>query len=345
MLIQFATNTMSKRGYPMKNTQLPKLAAGAFVAMTLALPAWAETLKLAHFVPPAHVVTRSIVEPLVSGVAEASNGDLDIQVYPGGELGKGPLEQYVRALQGVADITWGLQGYTSSQFPKTMVAELPGVKPEGKTGYDMFFDAFDTHLASEFPGTKPLALWLSEPNIFIMKGIEVRSPDDLKGLKIRVSGSAAAAVIEALGATPVQMPAREIYNALQTGLVDGVVTGASAVADFKLDEVADSYSIGAPLGHISFYLVMNQARYEGLSDSQKAAIDAHSGRILSQSGEEAWNNAATATVKILRETGDNTVIDLTAEEIAAFAALTLPVADKVIAELGAEEVAAAMQAQ
>ncbi len=71
-------------------------------------------------------------------------------------------------------------------------------------------------------------------------------------------------MIEALGATPVQMPAGEIYNALQTGLIDGVVTGASAVGDFKLDEVANSYTLGAPLGRISFYLVMNAGKYDGL---------------------------------------------------------------------------------
>lgn len=315
--------------------------AGVFAATPLSA---AETLKLAHFVSPAHVVNGSIVAPLVEGVAADTNGELTIQVYPGGELGAGPMEQYVRALQGVADITWGLQGYTSSQFPKTMIVEMPGVIPEGMTGYDMLWNAYDKGLLEgEYPGTKPLALYVSEPNIIIMKGRQVRSPADLKGLKIRVSGSIAGAVVEALGATPVQMQAGEIYNALQTGLIDGLITGASAVADFKLDEVADSYTLGAPLGHISFYLVMNQGRYDGLSDAFKAAVDAHSGRSLSQKGEEAWNARAEDTTQKLRDAGDNTVIDLTPEEIEAFAKLTLPVTDKLVAEMGAQDVLAAMQ--
>ncbi len=315
--------------------------AGALVAMPASA---AETLKLAHFVAPAHVVTGSIIEPLVEGVAADTGGELTIQVYPGGELGAGPMEQYVRALQGVADITWGLQGYTSSQFPKTMIVEMPGVIPDGMTGYDMLWNAYDKGLLTEeYPGTRPLALYVSEPNIFIMKGHQIRTPDDVKGLKIRVSGSIAAAVVEALGATPVQMPAGEIYNALQTGLIDGVITGASAVADFKLDEVADSYSLGAPLGQISFYLVMNQDRYDGLSDAFKAAVDAHSGRSLSQKGEEAWNARADETVQKLRDAGDNTVIDLSPEEIEAFAKLTLPVTEKLVAEMGAADVLAAMQ--
>jgi TRAP-type C4-dicarboxylate transport system substrate-binding protein len=319
------------------------LAATGMLGLLATTSASAETLKLAHFVPPGHIVNESIVQPLVEGVAADTNGELTIDVYPGGELGAGPLEQYVRALQGVADITWGLQGYTSSQFPKTMIVEMPGAIPDGMTGYEMLWNAYDEHLTDEFPGTKPLALYVSEPNILIMKGRDVRSPQDLKGLKIRVSGSIAGAVVEALGATPVQMPAGEIYNSLQTGLIDGLITGASAVADFKLDEVADSYTIGAPLGHISFYLVMNQERYDGLSDEFKAAIDANSGKGLSQSGEEAWNGRATETIQKLRDAGDNTVIDLSEEEIQAFGDLTLPVTDKLIADMGAEDVLAAMR--
>ena len=306
---------------------LGSAAAIAFAAASV-LPAQAETVKFAHWVPPAHTLTASTIAPLIAAT-EASG--LTIEVYPGGELGAGPLEQYVRVVQGVADIVWGLPGYTSSQFPRTMISELPGALPEGMTGYDLIWNAWDQGLlAGEFPGTKPLALWLSEPNVFIMKGHDIRTPDDLKGLKIRVSGSAAAATVEALGATPVQMPAGEIYNSLQTGLIDGVITGASAIGDFKLDEVADSYTLGAPLGRISFYVVMNQAKYDGLPEAERAAIDTIAGRPLSQSAEEGWNARALQVIDSLNATGDNTVYTLTADEAAAFGERTLPVAIEVV---------------
>lgn len=321
-----------------------RLTAAGLAISALATQALAgETLRLAHFVAPAHVVNGSVVNPLVEGVAADTNGDLTIQVYPGGELGAGPAEQYVRALQGVADITWGLQGYTSSQFEKNMIVEMPGAIPDGMTGYEMIWNAFDEHLASEFPGTKPLALWVSEPSIFIMKDRDVRAPEDLQGLRIRVSGSVASAIVEALGATPVQMQAGEIYNALQTGLIDGLITGASAVGDFRLDEVANSYTVGAPLGHISFYLVMNQARYEGLSDEHRAAIDNHSGLELSRKGEEAWNARAAQVMDEVRADSANTVIDLTDEEIASFAEIIMPVTERLISQMGAEDVLAAMR--
>lgn len=327
----------------MMTKTLARLGSAVAVAAVMAAPSLAETLKLAHWVPPAHVLTSSTIEPLQAAIAGSG---LEIQVYPGGELGAGPLEQYVRAVQGVADITWGLQGYTSSQFPLTMVSELPGALPEGKTGYDILWNAWDAgQITGEFPATVPLALWLSEPNIFIMKDHDVRTPSDVAGLKIRVSGSAAAATVEALGATPVQMPAGEIYNALQTGLIDGVITGASAVGDFKLDEVANSYTLGAPLGRISFYLVLNAAKYGALPEAERAALDSIAGRTLSAHAEEGWNARATTVIETLRATGDNTVIDLSADEIAGFAAMTLPVTDKIVGDLGAEAVLATMRGE
>lgn len=306
-------------------------AVAMFAIAGFSAAALAEDLKLAHFVPPQHTLTASTVEPLKNGVEADTNGELTITVYPGGELGAGPLEQYVRVVQGVADIAWGLQGYTSSQFPKTMLSELPGALPDGMTGYDMLWNAYDAGLLNdEFPATRPLALWLSEPNVFIMKAHDIRTPADLQGLTIRVSGSAAAAAIEALGATPVQMPAGEIYNALQTGLIDGLVTGSSAIGDFRLDEVANSYTFGAPLGRISFYLVMNEAKYQSLPADMQAAIDANSGRGLSKSAEDGWNARAEQVIEQISSTGDNTIIELSDEEAAAFGALTLPVARQVV---------------
>lgn len=316
-------------------------AAAAAVTVAGMAPALAETVKFAHWVPPAHTLTASTIEPLQAAV---EGSGLEIEVYPGGELGAGPLEQYVRVVQGVADIVWGLQGYTSSQFPLTMVSELPGALPEGMTGYDMLWNAYEAgQLDGEFPGTVPLALWLSEPNIFIMKDVDVRTPADLQGLKIRVSGSAAAAAVEALGATPVQMPAGEIYNSLQTGLIDGVITGASAVGDFKLDEVANSYTLNAPLGHISFYVVMNKAKYEGLPAEMKEAMDSIIGRKLSQSAEEGWNARAASVIDSLEAAGDNTVYTLSDDERAAFEELTYPIREKVVGEVGGEDVLKTMQ--
>ncbi|MDH3262962.1 MAG: TRAP transporter substrate-binding protein DctP, partial [Paracoccaceae bacterium] len=238
----------------------------------------------------------------------------------------------------------GLPGYTSSQFGKTMIVEMPNAIPLDVPGYEAMARAMDD-IAGEFPGTKVLALWTSEPNIFIMKDRVIRTPADLAGLKMRVAGATAGEVATALGATPVQMPINQVYNALQTGLIDGVITGASTLSDFKLDEVANSYTVGANLGRIVFFTVMNEAKYDSLPDEQKAAIDAASGGALSKSAEDAWNVTAAAALEAARASGDNTVVDLTPEEAAAFETAVAAVTDAYVASVDGAAALAAMRGQ
>lgn len=312
----------------MKN--LLKLAAAGMLLFAANTVNAAE-LKFASFTPPQHTVTASVMDKFGADVSAATNGALTVKNFVGGELGKGPVEQYVRVVQGAADIAWGLQGYTSSQFSKSMLVELPGMAKPGEPGYELIWNAYEEHLAAEFPGTKPIALWTSEPNVFIMRDKDIRTPADLAGLKIRVAGAVAADVIESLGATPVQMPIPQVYNALETGLIDGIVTGASAIADFRLHEVAGSYTTGAPLGRISFFAVMNKAKYDALPDDQKAAVDDASGVGLSKSAEDAWNARADKMLEDLRADSNKTVIDLSGDDAKAFGDITLAIADKVIA--------------
>ncbi|MFV0383351.1 TRAP transporter substrate-binding protein [Paracoccus sp. (in: a-proteobacteria)] len=319
--------------------------AAGFAAVMAPLGVQAKELKFANYAAPTHTITASVVDKLNESLSGATGGELTVRGYHGGELGSGPADQYVRVVQGVADIAWGLQGYTSSQFPKTMIAEAPGVLPLDEPGYVALLRAYPDNLTGEFPATVPLALWTSEPNIFIMKTRQIRTPDDLKGLKIRVAGSIAADAMEALGATPVQMPMTQVYNGLQTGLIDGAISGVSTLIDFKLDEVSDTLTIGANLGRLTFYTVMSKQVYDGLSDSEKAAVDAVAGMELSKSAEEAWLITADAALEAARADSRNTVIDLTPDEIAAFEAVLAPVTEAYVAKVGGEATLAAMRGE
>jgi len=322
--------------------QIRHILAGAVLAAVAAVPVRAEELKFANFTPPFHTINASVIEKLNAELSAATGGTLTVRGYHGGELGAGPAEQYVRVVQGAADIAWGLPGYTSSQFGKSMIVELPNAIPLEMPGYEAIWRAFD-ELSGEFPATKPLALWTSEPNIFIMKNRQIRTPADLAGLKIRVAGATMAEVAESLGATPVQMPIGQVYNALQTGLIDGVITGASTLTDFKLDEVANSYTLGANIGRGSFFAVMTAAKYDGLSAEHKAAIDAVAGVPLSKSAEDAWNVTADAAMAAARADSTNTVIDLTEAEAQAFSDAVAAIVDGYVASVNGAAALAKMQ--
>lgn len=322
--------------------RLTTFAAGFSVATLIGTISAADELKFANFTPPFHTVNASVIEMMNDMLSEATNGEVTVRGYHGGELGAGPVEQYVRVVQGVADVAWGLPGYTSSQFDTTMIVELPNAIAIEAPGYEALINAYDEHLADEFPGTVPVALWTSEPNVFIMRDHEIRTPADVAGLKLRVAGATAAQVVEALGGTPVQMPINQVYNALETGLIDGVITGSSTLNDFKLDEVANSYTFGANLGRLSFYAVMNEGVYNGLSAEAKAALDI---MALSKSAEDAWNATSDDGVAQARASGDNVFIDLTENEAAAFAEAVSGVVNAYVAEVGGEAALAAMRGE
>ncbi|MFV0492951.1 MAG: TRAP transporter substrate-binding protein [Pseudorhodobacter sp.] len=319
------------------------VAAGLTAGIAMPQGIAAQELKFANYTAPTHTITASVIDKLNEAVSSATNGEVTVRGYHGGELGSGPADQYVRVVQGVADMSWGLPGYTSSQFPKTMIIEMPDALPLDQPAYPALLQAYPDHLKNEFPATIPLALWGSEPNLFIMKSAEIRSPDDLKGLKIRVAGASAGEAIEALGATPVQMPMTQVYNGLQTGLIDGAISGVSTLIDFKLDEVADSFTLGANMGRLAFYTVMSQASYDGLSDAGKAGIDSIAGEVLSKSAEEAWLTTAAAALEAARADNRNVVIDLTPDEIAAFSEALAPVIDAYVEQVGGADALAAMR--
>ena len=139
------------------------------------------------------------------------------------------------------------------------------------------------------------------------------------------------------------MPINQVYNALQTGLIDGVFTGSSTLDDFKLDEVADSFTFGAPLGRLSFFAVMGENAYNGLSDEAKAAVDANVGREVSNNAETAWNATSDAGVARARMDDKNTFVDLTEDEIAAFAEAVSGVVTEYVASVNGDDALMAMQ--
>lgn len=140
----------------------------------------------------------------------------------------------------------------------------------------------DKHLRGEFKKAVPLALFVTPPAVFMMRDKPVRSLEDLAGLKIRVSSSSAAAIVEAYGATPVPMPANKVYTAMNTGVVDGALMGSDSLLIFKLIETTKYVTTNLPEMPTTIFLVANEDAYNELSDADRAALDSLTGLEISQ---------------------------------------------------------------
>ncbi|WP_407495681.1 TRAP transporter substrate-binding protein [Pseudooceanicola sp. MF1-13] len=305
------------------------LTAAALVSS--ASVAVAEDLKLADFQPPTHFVLPQVYEPFGTAISEATNGEVTITTYMGGELGPGPVEQYNRVVDGVADIAFGLPGYTASNFPVTLMTELPGVI-DAETGTQAVQDNIDM-LSDEYRRVVLVALWNNAPNLLLMGSKAVDSMDDLAGLKIRVPSRNAGLVVEAWGASPVSMPAPEIYNAMQTGVIDGAMIDATTLKAFKLAEVTNHITMGMDTTISSFYMIMNRDSFGELSDEQQQAV-LDAGRQASLDGNAAWLAVAEKALADFEATDGKEVITLSDEEAAKFNEASGPVVEKIIADAG-----------
>ena len=306
------------------------LCALVFSALATIPSAHAQkVLKLASFVPPIYVLHKPIFLKLAADLKAATNGSVNIKVYPSGELGKGPLEQYQRAVKRIAEISYGLQGYTSPLFPRNLLVELPGVADNPEDATRKIWKVMDKYLRAEYRGTRPLAAFATAPAVIMSSTKPVHSPSDMKGMKIRVPSKSAAAVVKAYGATPVLMPATKVYTSMSTGVVDGALMGADSLLIFKLIETTKFVTTGLPEMVTEIFLTMNQKAYDELSASEKAALDNLTGKGLSLRASKRLENFGKKALAIFGKGKGKKIISLTPVNRKKFDAL----ANKAVTDL------------
>ncbi len=325
---------------------MKRLVGTIFVGMVLAtLPvmfgprATAKELRLAHFLAVQHPY-HGVFEALGEELSKATNGAITIRIFPGGELGANPVQQFNRVVDGIADIVFALPGYTAPRFPRMLLSEYPGIVDDAKDLTRGLNKAFDQGLfAEEFRRVKVLALWNIRPAALFMRERQIRSVDDLRGLKIRVAAESGARLVEAWGATPVFMPVTQMYNAVQTGVVDGALIDPGAAQSFGLQEVADTVTVGMDSVLTTFFLAMNLETWNDLGSEGQIALDRLAGLSLSEQLYDSWVGISDAGLDSMRQAG-NAVIELAPEEADRIDGASKTILERVVADLESLGIAA-----
>ena len=304
--------------------------------LAISTMAYANELKLAHFASTKYHLHNEMFLPLAEQLSEATGGATTIRVYPGGELGKGPAKQYDRVIDGVADIVYALPGYTASQFQQTLMVEVPGVVKPGVNKTEAIWANIDM-LENEFQRTKLLGLWTAADGMLLMHDKPVNSLSDLEGLKIRVPSQNTGRLVEAWGATAVSMPISQVYQAMETGVVDGTLVDTSTLGSFKLGEVTKYITTGMNATNSMFMLVMNRDSWDGLDADTQTKLEGMTGAELSEGGRVTMTNAADKALAAWVDAGGE-LITLSDEAAAEFNAASDSLADTVISELDGEDI-------
>jgi TRAP-type C4-dicarboxylate transport system substrate-binding protein len=181
-------------------------------------------------------------------------------------------------MTGAADIGWTI---LPPPMSRTSVVELPFGYETGEEGAVTLWRLYDKGLITDdFKGAKLLGI-TSWPGVIIAGRKSLQKLEDLKGQKIAVGSRRRGEIVAALGGVPVSVPTDETYNALDKGVVDGVMTSHTATRQFKLHEVAKNWT-NTPLSGSTAFLFMSKQRYDGLPAAARASIDKHAGEGFSR---------------------------------------------------------------
>lgn len=279
------------------------IALSAALGLT-AQSAVSEELSVATFLPPQHHTNTGMFTWFAEEIEKRSGGTLTMKLYPAGQLGAGPVQQYKRAVEGVADITFGVSGYTPALFPKTMLAILPGSAENADQSTRAIWDIYEDHLADEYGDVKVLAVGTVAGNLFAATR-DVSTMEGMKGAKIVPFAAMTTPIIEALGAVPVQMPVTEMYTGLSTGTIDATTASYNNITQpWNFWDVSTYIVENVPATFAVTYAVMNKERYMGLSDEHRAIIDEVAGLPMSLELAKSFDGADEVSKKIISETTD-----------------------------------------
>jgi len=192
-------------------------------AIVTSARAQAVTLRMHHFLPPLSNAHSKLLAPWAKKVEADSQGQLKIDIFPSMQLGGTPPQLFDQARDGVADIIWTLPGNTPGRFPRTEVFELPFIAANRAIVNARAANEFTgKHLMEETREVKLLAFWAHDAGV-IHANRQVRTMDDLKGLKLRNPTRLAGEALKALGATSVGMPVPQVPESLAQKVIDGAV--------------------------------------------------------------------------------------------------------------------------
>ncbi|MBX2839974.1 MAG: TRAP transporter substrate-binding protein, partial [Gammaproteobacteria bacterium] len=285
-------------------SSLAKLAAFVSVSTVAALMSGAVfvstanaadtvTLRMSTWLPPKHHLMADTLPEWIAAIDEASGGTLKIKIDPA-PIAK-PPGQYDVVKDGAADMSYHVVAYTPGPFEILRGSELPFLAPSAEISSQAAYDWYERNIGfdKEFKDVKVITIMVHGPGAIHTKK-KVSSLEELAGVKLRVGGGGVR-LSEALGATPVAMPAPEAYEAIQKGVADGAMFPFEAMQGFRLAELLD-YHLEIPGGFYTtpFAVMMNPKKYESLSDEHKKVLEDLGGVAGAKMLGAGWDRADLA---------------------------------------------------
>jgi TRAP-type C4-dicarboxylate transport system substrate-binding protein len=282
------------------------------------------TLKYANF-PPATTFPCVQMERWAKEVEKRTSGKVKVQTFPGGTLL--PAKNiFDGVLTGMADIGNFAMSYQPGRFPISEAVDLPLGFRSARAASLALYDLVEKYQPKEFEKVKIITLFTCPP-ADIMSSKPVRSLKDLKGMELRVSGTGSD-VIKRLGGIPVAMPQSETPEAIQKGVVKGIVSSMEVLKDFNFAAYCP-FATDTNLFVVSFAVVMNKDKWNSLPADVKKVLDDLRREQADWTGKYVDDHVAEA-LTWSKQKYNHQVIQLPAAEKAEIPKLLKPMIDDYI---------------
>ncbi len=244
-------------------------------AMMLASPLAAETiLKASHQFPGGKGDPRDEMVQIIAKEVENAGVDLKIQVFPGSSLYK-PREQWNAMSRGLLDMSAFPLDYASGQHPEFSATLMPGLVGSYDRAKRLNDSEFMTRIKKIIEDANVVVIadaWLS--GAFASKKNCITGPESIKGQVTRAAGPAFEQMLAAAGASISSMPSNEIYNGMQTGVLDATNTSSASFVSFRLYEQVKCLT--APGDNALWFMyepvLMSKQVFDGLTKEQQDAL-------------------------------------------------------------------------
>ncbi|WP_444454670.1 TRAP transporter substrate-binding protein [Rhodobacter capsulatus] len=320
---------------------LGALVGATALSLALSVPAFAEpiVIKFSHVVAPDTPKGKGAAK--FEELAEKyTNGAVDVEVYPNSQLYKDKEELEALQLGAVQMLAPSLAKFGPLGVQDFEVFDLPYIFKDYEALHKVTQGEAGKMLLSklEAKGITGLAFWDNGFKIMSANS-PLNTPDDFLGLKMRIQSSKVLeAEMNALGAVPQVMAFSEVYQALQTGVVDGTENPPSNMFTQKMNEV-QKYATVSNHGYLGYAVIVNKQFWDGLLADVRTGLE----KAMAESTDYANGIAREENEKSLaamKAAGTTEFHELTAEERAAWEEALAPVADEMADRIGAETIAA-----
>ncbi|WP_300457294.1 TRAP transporter substrate-binding protein [Desulfobacula sp.] len=310
--------------------QFVMIIAVSFICSTWNAEAKTVTLRYSNMFPPVHPITK-LGKDWCKEVEKRTNGAVKVHYFPGNSLTR-PTEAFDGVIKGVVDVALSFCSYSGGRFPLTEVIDLPLGYKSSMQATGMANAYFQKFMPKELADVELMYFHTSPPHRLFTKK-PVRNLDDLKGLKIRTTGTSAK-VVEALGGVPVSMPMSDAYDALKRGVVNGYIGPFEAVKGFKLIDVVDYATIFKSAYVNVAYVVMNKNKWESFSPETRKSIQEINKEFMARQWK-LWDQLDAGAIEAFTK-AKKEIINLSDVENDKWTARLAPILDTYVKEKSAQ---------